>query len=226
MNILALVAGTNDPSNVDFLCDAFLKGIRSACPDAMVKKIRLKDLQIKHFALEDYHPHCTSEDDFCRLQEQVEQADGLVFATPIWNFSVPAHLKNVIDRMGAFCLDEETRTKGQLPGTPAFFLYTGGASTPVWKGLMRFTTSHLPEALRYYGATIIGRYFEGKCTPGRGQFGLVVDKRPASLARVEAKGKVFARITEEFACTKRLPARYKIINALYQFGQRIVAKIF
>src|SRR3989338_649779 len=225
MKILALVAGTNDPSNADILCDAFLKGIQSVCPEAEVVKIRLKDLQIKHFALEDYNPQCTSEDDFCRLQDQVESADGLVFATPIWNFSVPAHLKNVIDRMGAFCLDEETRTKGKLPGTPAFFLYTGGASLPVWNGLMRFTTSHLPESLRYYGASIIGRHFEGRCAPTKGTFGLVLDRRPRALATAETKGRSFSVIVDRHTKTKTLPIRYAVIRKLYRLTQWVVGKI-
>ena len=225
MKILALVAGTNDPSNTDVLCEAFLKGIRSAFPDVEITKFRLKDMQIKHFTLEDYHPHCTSEDDFCRLQEEVISADGLVFATPIWNFSVPAHLKNVIDRMGAFCLDEETRTKGKLPGTPAFFLYTGGASLPLWKGLMRFTTSHLPEALRYYGATVIGRYFAGRCTQAKGTFGLVLDRRPGTLRAAQAKGESFAAIVHRYTKTKALPFRFILIGKVYQCIQRVVAKI-
>lgn len=225
IRILALVAGTNDPSNADVLCDAFLKGIRLAFPDTHITKLRLKDLQIKHFALEDYHPHCTSEDDFCRLQEDVEQSDGLVFATPIWNFSVPAHLKNIIDRMGAFCLDEETRTKGKLPGTPVFFLYTGGSSLPVWKGLMRFTTSHLPEALRYYGASIIGRHFEGRCQPSKGTFGLVLDQRPTALTTVESKGRRFAVIVDRYSETKTLPIQYAIIRKLYWWAQRVMVKM-
>ena len=224
MKILAVVAGTNEPSNVNVLCDAFLKGVKDAIPQAEIVKLRLKDLTIKHFSLEDYHALCTSEDDFCRLQEHVQSCDALVFATPVWNFSVPGHLKNVIDRMGAFCLDEETRTKGQLPGTPAYFLYTGGAPVAVWKGLMRFTTSHLPESIRYYGGTIIGKDFEGKCQPKRGTFALIVDQRPASLARVEVKGKSFGRIVDRYVQTKIFPLHFRIINRTYKIGQKIVAK--
>lgn len=225
MKILAIVAGTNDPSNADRLCDAFLQGVRSASPDAAIVKLRLKDLAIKHFHLDDYHPQCSSEDDFCTLQERVQEADGLVFASPVWNFSVPGHLKNVIDRMGAFCLDEETRTKGKLPGTPAYFLYTGGAPVAAWKGLMRFTTSHLPEALRYYGASVIGRHFEGRCQPKKGTFGLILDERPDALRRAENKGKRFAAIVDRHRKTKTLPFKYTVIGQLYRFAQKVVAKV-
>jgi multimeric flavodoxin WrbA len=225
MHILALVAGTNVPSNADHLCDAFLAGVRSASSEATVTKINLKDTHIEHFTVEYYHPQCSSHDDFCKLQELVEQADGMVIATPIWNFSVPAHLKNAIDRMGAFCLDEKTRTRGMLEGTPAFFLFTGGAPKSVWKGLMRFTTSHLPESLRYYGATIIGKFYEGQCTAGKGVFGLVIDQRTEVLKRAEAAGKRFAAIVERYTTKGKLPLRYHMIMRLYRFGQRIAGKV-
>jgi multimeric flavodoxin WrbA len=225
MQILALVAGTNDPSNADTLCDAFLAGVREAFPGCAINKLRLKDLQIKHFETEYYHPQCSSEDDFCKLQEYAEGSDGIVIATPVWNFSVPAHLKNVIDRMGAFCLDENTRTKGILPGTPAYFLFTGGAPAAAWKGLMRFTTSHLPESLRYYGASIIGKFYEGRCTKGKGVFGLVIDSRLSVLKKARSRGKAFGNIVAEFSKTGRLPLRYKVMRTVYSFGQRIAAKI-
>src|SRR3989344_6279845 len=103
VKILLLVAGTNIPSNCEVLADQFVEGM---CKEGKFEltKLRLRELKIDHFDLRYYTPHCETKDDFCRLQELVEQADGIVIATPIWNFSVPAHLKNVIDRIGAFAL--------------------------------------------------------------------------------------------------------------------------
>ena len=108
------------------------------------------------------------------MQKHVENASGLVIATPVWNFGVPAHLKNFIDRMGSFALDE-TRSRGTLNGKPFYIIFTGGAPKPAWTGLMKKTTAFVPEALRYFGATYIGHHFEPKCVKGRGKFGLVVD---------------------------------------------------
>ena len=230
VHILCLVAGTNTPSNSEYLADRFVEGMKAGCEGSEgskacdVTKIRLRDLTITHFDLKHYMPSCSTEDDFCRLQDLVQKADGIVIATPVWNFSVPAHLKNVIDRIGAFALDEETRTRGLLKSTPMYFLFTGGAPVPVWKGLMRFTTSHLPEAFRYYGASIVGTHFEGKCMADRGTFGLVVDKRPRSIAKVRFKGKKFATFVRRFVETKRLPFSYVLARAIYKWGQRVVAK--
>lgn len=241
MQILVLVAGTNDPSNCNFLADAFIEGIKKGTEDTPaperssvrgaadgteveITKLRLKHLKIEHFDSRYYQPHCETEDDFCRLQNLVLEADGIVIATPIWNFSVPAHLKNVIDRIGAFALDPETRTRGLLESTPMYFLFTGGAPMPVWKGLMRFTTSHVREAFRYYGASIIGVHFEGRCMAGRGRFGLVVDQRPESLELVRKKGRKFAKVVQRFAATQKLPLSLRVTRAIYTWGQRIVAK--
>lgn len=228
MRILAIVAGTNEPSNSNVLAESFLEGARTVA-GTQVEKIRLKDLHIEHFTLDYYKRACPSKDDFCLVQEKIERADGILIAAPIWNFSVPAHLKNVMDRMGAFALDEETHSKGQLKGKPFFFLYTGGAPLIAWKALMYLTTLHMSEAVKYYAGTIIGRSFEPKCLPEKGRFGLVVDQRPRSLARIERRGAAFARIVEVFARTGTLPLRTRLLSIFstwaYRIGNRIMYPI-
>ena len=222
MRILLLVAGTNTPSNADCLADLFIEGIKTV-PGTEVEKISLKDLPLKHFELEDYA--CTRQGpEFDRVRVKIQEANALVIASPIWNFSVPAHLKNFIDHMGCFALDAEGRTKGQLKGIPCYFLFTGGAPKVAWKGLMRFTTMHVPEAMRYFGASPAGTYFEGKCTRGRGKFGLVVDQRPQLKELMMKKGRKFALVTEQFSKTGSLPFSYRFIAKLYGWGQRILAK--
>jgi multimeric flavodoxin WrbA len=224
VQLLVLVAGTNEPSNSNVLADAFIEGMKRV-PGTDVTKIRLKDLRIEHFDLKFYTPNCSTEDDFCKLQDLLVAADGVVIASPIWNFSVPAHLKNVIDRIGAFGLDTETRTRGQLKSKPFFFLFTGGAPVAVWKGVMRFTTSHVPEAFRYYGGAVIGRHYEGRAMVGRGTFGLILDKRPESLERARRKGERFARIVKQFKEQGTLPLTVRVYEKLYRFGVRVMSKL-
>lgn len=224
MHILVIVAGTNEPGNSNVLADAFMEGIRSV-GGATVEKVRLKDLRIEHFSLKFYEPLCISSDDFCRLQEQLVRAQGLVFASPIWNFSVPAHLKNVIDRMGAFALDSATHAKGQLNGLPFYMIFAGGAPMIAWKALMNFTTLHISEALKYYGGTVIGRHFEPRAMPGKGQFGLVVDRRPESLARMRSEGARFAAIVRIYAQTGRLPLKERLRHGFFTWAYRVVNRI-
>jgi multimeric flavodoxin WrbA len=222
-SVAVLVAGTNEPSNSNVLADAFIEGIERT--GTRVEKLRLKDLNIEHFTLENYHSVCHSKDDFCRLQEIVEQSSGILIATPVWNFSVPAHLKNVIDRMGAFALDEATHSKGQMKDKPFYLIFTGGAPVIAWKALMYLTTLHLSEAFKYYGATPVGKHFEARCLPKRGTFGLVVDQRPASLERMRRAGERFGRIVLGYAKDGTLPLRLRLIHAFFTWAYRIGNRI-
>lgn len=227
MKIAVLVAGTNEPSNADVLADAFIEGLRTS--GAEITKIRIKDLHIEHFELTYYVPDAPAHDDFPQIEKAIKEADGVVIATPIWNFSVPAHLKNVIDRTGAFALDQATHSKGQLKRKPFFLVYTGGAPMIAWKALMYLTTLHMTEAIKYYDGVVVGRHFEPKCLPKRGVFGLVVDQRPESLATMRRRGEAFSRLTKHFAETGSLPAgkqlAYKFFTFLYRVGNRIMYPI-
>lgn len=226
--ILVLVAGTNEPSNSNFMADHFIAGMKQV-PGVTVEKLRIKDMDLSHFTLERYEEECEMEPDYKRLKQLLLAAKGTVIASPIWNFSVPAHLKNLIDRIGAFALDHETHSKGQFKGRPFVLLYTGGAPMIAWKALMYLTTLHVTEAIKYYGGTVVYRHFEPKAVQGRGKFGLVVDKRPESLAVMERKGKLYAELVDYYAKNGRLPASKQFVYAfftfLYRVGNRIMYPI-
>lgn len=227
MHVLLLVAGTNEPSNSNRLADAFASGITAE--GMSVEKLRLKDLTIEHFTLADYAAVSTPRDDFRRIVELLREAKGLVIASPVWNFSVPAHLKNVIDRLGTVALDQETHSKGRLSGLPVHLIFTGGAPMIAWNALLFLTTLSVSEAFKYYGATLLGKHFEPRCMPGRGRFGLVVDLRPKSLERQQREGARFARAVRQYAQTGSLPARFvlrqKFFSFLYRAGNRIMYPI-
>ena len=222
-SILVIVAGTNEPSNSNMLADAFIQGIQHE-KEIEVQKRRLKDMHMHQFTLDFYEPQCHQEEDFCSLQHLMETSQGFVIATPVWNFGVPGHLKNFIDRMGSFALAED-RSTGTLHGKPFYLLFTGGAPFPAWKGLMEKTTSFVPEALKYFGASYIGHHFEGKCTKGRGKFGLVVDERPESLASVREQGHTFATIVQEYERTGKAPLKHRARNTIMKWGEALLKKV-
>jgi len=223
MRILVIVAGTNEPSNSNALADAFIQGIEQF-GTAEIDKIRLKDLHIEHFTLDFYDPQCNQEEDFCDVQELIEKSNGFVIATPIWNFGVPAHLKNLIDRMGSFALDE-TRSQGTLKGKPFYLIFTGGAPKPAWDALMKKTTSFVAEGLKYFDASHIGTQFEGKCMKGRGDFGLVVDHRPDVLAATRKNGHAFAKVVDEYARTGKAPFKNRATSKVMRWGESLLKKI-
>lgn len=223
MKILLLLAGTNEPSNSDTLANAFIQGLQQH-GDVHCDKIRIKDLRINHFTLDFYDPMCHQEEDFCRVQKLIEESHGLVIATPVWNFSVPAHLKNLIDRMGSFALDA-SRSRGTLKGKPFYLIFTGGTPLPGWTALQRKTTSHLPESLQYFGASFIGQHYEPKCTKGRGVFGLVVDSRPDTIESLRRQGFDFAKVVEQYQRTGKAPVKNRARAKIMKWGEAVLKKI-
>jgi multimeric flavodoxin WrbA len=191
---------------------------------AQVDTVHVKDLKIDHFTLDCYKSDYPHEDDFRRIQRLVEECHGIVIASPIWNFSVPAHMKNLIDRMGSFALDE-TRSKGTLGGKPFYLIFTGGSPMPVWTGLLQMTMSSVREALRYFGATPMGTHYEAKCMKGRGVFGIVVDQRPESIKGIREKGGWFAGVVRRYAETGELPKEKKAFAMLYKMGNFILKRM-
>lgn len=220
MNILVLVAGTNEPSNAECIAEYFTEGLKSV-KGTDVQKIRLQDLSIDHFHIEHYDAETDQGKDFIAIQKAITEADGVVIASPIWNFSVPAHLKNLIDRMGSFGLDTESRSLGMLKSKPFFVLYTGGSPAVVWTGLQKKTTSHIPVSLRYFGAVVIGSHYEERCTKGKGKFGVVVDSRADTAKTLKAKGMKFAEVVKQFSETGRLPFRQEQTTSILRFAQKI-----
>ena len=224
MHIAVLIAGNNSPSNSGFLAERFIEGMQQV-PETTVEVLRLKDLNLEHFALKHYDPGTDQGPDFEKLKKVVGECDGMLIASPIWNFSVPAHLKNAIDRMGSFALDAESRSLGMLKGKPVYLLFTGGTPMIAWTGLQRRTVSHMPVSLRYFGCVIIGKHYEERCTPGKGKFDCVVDKRPASLEIIRNKGRAFAKVVAYKVKTGRLPPLQTLLLWIFRTGQTIKKKL-
>ncbi|MBT7008817.1 hypothetical protein HN960_00050 [Candidatus Peregrinibacteria bacterium] len=141
-----------------------------------------------------------------------------------WNFSIPANLKNLVDRMGSFALNEK-HNKGTLAGKPFYIIFTGGVPKEVWEGLMKQTTSSLPKAIEYFGGSYIGHHFEEKCMLENGEFGLIVDKRPDSLETVKSKGVEFADVVKEYVKTGKAPIKQRAKGGLTRLLGSIIKKI-
>lgn len=50
---------------------------------------------------------CTYDDDFNTVAPDILEADGLVFAVPVYWYSFPGQVKNVIDKLYSFCVAEK-----------------------------------------------------------------------------------------------------------------------
>ncbi len=225
MKVVLIVAGTSDPSNSNVLASTFMDGMKEES-DIKLHQFRLRDLHIEQFSVAKHYDHAAEhQDDYGPIEVAIRDAHAVIIASPIWNFSVPGHLKNFIDRLGALGLDAETHSRGTFCGKPFYLLYTTGAPTQAWPAMFVRTTSHMPESLRYYGASVIGTFHEGRCTAGRGIFGLVIDKRPDVLRAAKEKGKRFALIVDRFAKTGQLPFAHQLWFHMRQFTYAMMNKI-
>lgn len=167
MKIIALSCSPSRGWNSDTMLDHFILGMQYV-PGIDVEKIYLEDIRIDHYNFENSKGVLPHEESFGRLsQEIMTKARGLVIATPTYNFSVPAQLKNFIDRARFFALDMKSKTSlgqpaGKLGHIGTYFLVTGG--TPTWAQKLLFFT-YPPFWLRgvflYFGAKVFGSIYSG-----------------------------------------------------------------
>lgn len=164
--VLAIAGSPSRGRNSDSMLDAFLEGVRSH-PTIQVEKIYLDDIQIDTYTFQNGTGPQEHETAFKELTEKIKCTQGLVIAAPTYNFSVPAHLKNFIDRLRFFALDMNKRNAiGQPPGLlghlKTYFLVSGG--TPKWAETLlffAFPAFWLRAVFLYYGSDCLGAYYSG-----------------------------------------------------------------
>ncbi len=167
MKILALSCSPSRMRNSDTMLDNFIAGMREV-KDVEVEKIYLDDIEIDTYKHENSKGVLAHEIKFKELSEKIsKEISGLVIATPTYNFAVPAHLKNFIDRMRFFALDLNKKNKigqpvGLLGHLKTYFLVSGG--TPNWAEHILFFTFPpfwLRGVFLYYNAKVMGAYYSG-----------------------------------------------------------------
>lgn len=47
---------------------------------------------------------CSFDDDFNRIAPAILEADAVVFSTPVYWYTIPGQIKNVLDKMFSFCV--------------------------------------------------------------------------------------------------------------------------
>lgn len=164
--IIALSCSPSKGRNSDKMLDSFLEGM-SSVPDIEIEKIYLNDISIETFKFENSTGPTENEKEFAELAEKIKNSDALVIATPTYNFSVPAQLKNFIDRMRFFSLDLSQRNflkqpVGKLCYLKTYFIVSGG--TPNWAQkilFFAFPPFWLRGIFLYYGAHVLGAFYSG-----------------------------------------------------------------
>jgi len=100
--VLIISSSPRKGGNSDVLCDEFLKGSKDAGHNA--EKIFLRDKKINYctgcgFCQTNNYTKCSQPDDVNELMDKNEQADVIVFATPIYFYAIAGQMKTFIDRI-------------------------------------------------------------------------------------------------------------------------------
>lgn len=189
MKIIALSCSPSRGRNSDAMLDSFIAGMKEV-PTIEVEKIYLEDIKIDHYNFQNSKAALPHETAFAELTKKLaESTDGLVIATPTYNFAVPAHLKNFIDRIRFIALDlTQKNTLGQPVGKlghlKTYFLVSGG--TPRWAQkilFFAFPPFWLRGVFLYYSAKVMGAFYSGD---------IKTFQNPIILAKCKKYGKKYA----------------------------------
>jgi hypothetical protein len=148
------------------MLDAFIEGVQTHT-QILIEKIYLEDIPIDAYSFKNGKGALEHEVAFKGLTDKIKCAQGLIIATPTYNFSVPAHLKSFIDRLRFFALDLENKNTfgqptGMLTHLKTYFLISGG--TPKWAErilFFAFPAFWLRAVFLYYSSQCYGAYYSG-----------------------------------------------------------------
>ena len=101
--VLILSGSPRHGGNSDTLCDQFLKGASEAGHDVEKYFISAHNIGFCSacYYCSSHDGVCCKKDDMNALMPKILEADVLVFASPVYMYSVSAQLKAVFDRMVA-----------------------------------------------------------------------------------------------------------------------------
>ena len=100
MRITVLIGSPRKGGNTELLADAFIEGARAA--GAVVTKYPLRGKKIAPCVNCDYcqtHDQCAIADDMAEVYDLLARTDAVVFASPIYFYTLSAQLKALIDRL-------------------------------------------------------------------------------------------------------------------------------
>lgn len=111
MNIVAMV-GSPSKNSINKKVVEFMK-------DRYKDKLDITILEIDKLPFHNYDTEDTPPELIIEMRKQILEADGVLFATPEYNQSIPATLKNAIDwfsRVEAVLMDKPAMIVGASPG--------------------------------------------------------------------------------------------------------------
>lgn len=113
MNILALIGSPRKGSNTDILADQILRGCQER--EHTSEKLYLYDFEISPCidcrCCKTKNYECAIKDGMTEIYPKMEQADVLIFGTPVYWYGPTGKMKLLIDRMRPFIAGKKLRGK-------------------------------------------------------------------------------------------------------------------
>ncbi|MEW6754307.1 MAG: NAD(P)H-dependent oxidoreductase [Candidatus Latescibacterota bacterium] len=155
MHVLAFSATPRRGGNSDILVDHILEGVRAA--GASFEKVRLAELDIAPCnacaACQDaVETPCVIGDDMAPLIDKMRVADGFVFGSPIYFFTVSAQMKLLLDRSYALFGADHFDV---LQGRRMALAFSYGDTDPLSSGVVNALQT-FQGAARFLGMEICG----------------------------------------------------------------------
>lgn len=133
-NILVIVASPRPGKNTHQLADAFTEGAVSRGHNVTQFSVAGKRINGCIHCQQCYkNDPCSQKDDMLPLYPEIEKADMIVFASPIYFWQITAQMKAVIDRMYALYV-----AKRFQPKETAIILDAGNGSESVFDEAVSF----------------------------------------------------------------------------------------
>ncbi|MGC9194019.1 MAG: flavodoxin family protein [Syntrophobacteraceae bacterium] len=118
MLLLAIYGSPRKNGNTDLMTDSFIEGALSI-PGVSLEKIYIRDLAISGClgcGYCDKHGACVQKDDMQNVYPLLEKAERIVFASPIYFYSISGQAKLFVDRTQALFMKKQL---GRSHGTYA-----------------------------------------------------------------------------------------------------------
>lgn len=104
MKIIGINASPREGSNVKIALETALEAAESK--GAQVKLFNINDMNIKACQADNYckahDGKCAVDDDMQEIYKEIQEADGVILAFPVYFFDINAQAKTFIDRLYAF----------------------------------------------------------------------------------------------------------------------------
>lgn len=176
-NILIIMGSPRPHGNTAKLCEAFMEGAMERGKQCSLFRVNEMDL---HFCLgcgwcKEHQGRCFQRDGIDALYSAFAQAEGIVFASPLYFYTVSAQLKTVIDRLYAM---GTVRGFSYPPKSSGWIITAGEEGDEIFENALGLYDRMLKKSFAAWSDR--GRLCVGGCSPSH----VLPDHHPAlNIAR-------------------------------------------